>query len=114
MDKYRDWPIPEGISPRGLQAAQLLQKFFKENNIEYHGGGGKFYTPEEWAERGEQYGLKSVLVITHDGGEHAVAFDWDRAAMERYATMEKLKEELEEIGLYVEACTCWYSAIYEC
>jgi hypothetical protein len=69
-----------------------------------------FYTPEEWAARGEEYGTKSALVVTHDGGDHASYFNFDYM---RYKSIDKMMEALAAIGYYAEQCTCWYSAIYK-
>ncbi len=104
-----DWPIPTGLSEQGRDAAKAIVEFLTENNITDHGGGGKFYTPREWRERGEEYGTNSLLIVTHDGGDHAVAFNWD---YEQYELMEQLRERLSKIGVYVEQCTSWYSAVY--
>lgn len=104
------WTIPkDALSKKGVEAAQTILAFLEKENITDHGGGGKFYGPEEWEERGEQYGLGSLLIITHDGGEHAPAFNWD---YECYDLMEDLRQELQKIGVYVEQCTSWFSAIY--
>lgn len=109
VETEQQWPIPAGLSPQGLTAATVIRDFLQEKGLTYHGGGGKFYTSEEWIDRGEQYGTNSVLVITHDGGDHAVALDWDYGA---YAIREELTERLGKHGLYVEECTSWFSAVY--
>ncbi|OBK36967.1 hypothetical protein A5658_04720 [Mycobacterium sp. 1245111.1] len=103
------WPVPDGLCPLGQTAAATLWEFFVHQGIEYHGGGGKFYTPAQWAERGETGGRSSVLVVTHDGGEHAGAFNLD---YEQYELNNALNECLSSVGLYAEQCTSWYSAIY--
>lgn len=105
-----EWRIPDGLSPLGKKAAEATHQFFVDNDITFHGGGGCFYTPQEWAERGEEYGLDSVLVITHDGGSHAAAFNYD---YDRSDLMENLREKLAGVGVYVEQCTSWYSAIHK-
>jgi hypothetical protein len=104
-----DWAIPSGLSERGKKAAAAIVAFLKERDMSDPCGGGRFYTPDEWDERDEQYGLGSLLIITHDGGEHAPAFNWD---YEAYDLMEDLRQELLKIDVYVEQCTSWFSAIY--
>jgi len=104
-----DWAIPSDLSAKGRQAAALIVAFLKERDMDDPCGGGRFYTPDEWDERGEQFGLGSLLIITHDGGEHAPAFNWDYDA---YTVVEDLRQELSTIGVYVEQCTSWYSAVY--
>ena len=105
------WPIPEGLSPLGRQAAETIVAFLTEHNRTFHGGGGTFYTPQQWAERGERYGTESTsqLVIVHDGGDHAAAFNWD---YDEPAFREALRARLDPLGVYPEQCTSWYSAIY--
>lgn len=104
------WPIPTGLSRKGRAAAKVILEFLAEKELTEHGGGGKFYSPKQWAERGELYGRTSELVITHDGGDHAYALDYDREA---YALMEELRGRLQPLGMYIEQCTCWYSAVYQ-
>ena len=60
------WPIPEGLSPLGAQAAEVIRTFLQDRGIQDHGGGGRFYTPTEWVDRGERYGRSSLLLVTHD------------------------------------------------
>ncbi len=109
VETAEQWPIPAGLSPQGTTAANVILEFLQEKDAAYHGGGGKFYSPEEWADRGEQYGLRSQLIITHDGGDHAPAFNIDYGA---YEFQEELVGRLRNHGLYVEQCTSWYSAVY--
>lgn len=105
-----DWPIPEGLCDAGRAAAEAIRDFLIEHDRNYH-GGGRFYSPAQWRDRGESYGLSSLLIITHDGGDHAGAFNLD---YEQYELHDQLQNRLREAGLFVEACTCWYSAVYEC
>ena len=60
------WPIPHGLSPLGVRAAEVIRSFLHDRGIQDHGGGGRFYTPEEWVDRGELYGRTSLLLVTHD------------------------------------------------
>jgi len=109
MSTTTGWVIPGQLSAKGCEAAAVIVAFLKERDISDPCGGGRFYTPDEWAERGEQFGLGSLLIITHDGGEHAPAFNWD---YEAYGLVEALRQALLKIGVYVEQCTSWYSAVY--
>ncbi|KLO47624.1 hypothetical protein ABW05_30765 [Mycolicibacterium senegalense] len=104
-----DWPIPEDLSANGRKAAETIRDFFTEKNITNHGGGGKFYSPQQWLDRGELYGLGSLLIITHDGGDHAGAFNLD---YEQYELHDQLQTRLRSLGVFVEGCTGWYSAIH--
>ena len=75
------------------------------------GGGCKaFYTPKQWAERGESYGQQSALIVVHDGGDLAPYCNYN---YECYRLIEKMDAALKEIGYYLESCTCWYSAVYK-
>jgi hypothetical protein len=103
------WPIPDDLCADGQTAAKVILDFFTEHDVTYHGGGGKFYSPGQWAARGESYGANSLLVITHDGGEHAGAFNLD---YERYELHDMLQEKLAPHGMFAECCTSWYSAVY--
>ena len=105
------WPIPADLCEDGRQAANVIRDFLAEHDATNHGGGGKFYSPSQWADRGEAYGTNSLLVITHDGGDHAGAFNLD---YEQYEMNNELQKRLMSRGMFVEGCTCWYSAVYRC
>ncbi|WP_422626945.1 hypothetical protein [Rhodococcus sp. (in: high G+C Gram-positive bacteria)] len=105
-----EWNVPDGLNPLGKTVAETIRKFFVDQQIDRHDGGGSFYSPQEWADRDEEYGLGSLLVITHDGGSHAVAFDPEYHGS---GVQESFRKELSAIGVYVENCTSWYSAVYK-
>ena len=111
--KFGNESIPAGLSHEGRIAAELIIKLVgghNEDKLMYTGGCTPFYSPEQWKERGEEYGLESELVVVHDGGDvcNWMAYDCEhpnlRAAMD---------EALSEVGLWAECCTCWYTAIYK-
>lgn len=103
-----DLNLPED-DPVAAEVASVVQKFLEEHDATYTGGCRAFYSPAAWAARGELYGLRSLLVVVHDGGAHARYFAWE---YERYDAIEALRVELEKHGWYAEQCTTWYSAIY--
>ncbi|WP_081343414.1 hypothetical protein [Mycobacteroides chelonae] len=103
------WPIPEGLSTQGRQAAETIRDFLVVKNLAFHGGGGRFYTPAEWAARGESWGKDSLLVVTHDGGDHAPCFNPDYESPE---LITALRDALRNAGVWSEQCTSWYTAIY--
>lgn len=103
------WTIPTGLSPLGEKVARTVDRFFVDERITDHGGGGRFYSPQEWEDRGESYGKGSLLVITHDGGDHAAAFS---AEYGNFALQEKLRNVLDPLDVFVEQATGWYSCIY--
>ena len=109
VETEKNWPIPADLGDQGRVAAQVILDFLEEKGLTYHGGGGRFYSPQEWEDRGEEYGRRSLLVITHDGGDHAPAMNIDYGA---YSLYEELSDRLRTQGLFIEQCTSWYSAVY--
>ena len=104
----KDLDIPKGLTRKGRKAAAIIKKFMAKNHLET-GGCRTFYTPQEWRDRGESYGTRSLLVFVYDGGDL-----YGIANMHcGYKLHEELVEKLGEIGVYFECCTGWYSAIYE-
>lgn len=108
-DVHEQWPIPAGLTEAGRRAATAITEFLIAHNLTDHYGGGKFYTPEQWAERGEEYGTDSLVILTHDGGQHAPAFNY---AYENDKLRERMAAHLRRHQLRVEQCTAWYSAVY--
>jgi hypothetical protein len=105
-----DFNIPNDLSPDGNRAAEAILALLTTELTSPSGGGGKaFYTPKEWANRGENYGHESVLIVVHDGGDQARYFNLD---YEQYEAHERMHAHLEQLGLYAEQCTGWYSAVY--
>jgi hypothetical protein len=101
---------PEGLSQAGGRAQEAIMKVLEAHDSAHSGGQRVFYTPEEWRSRGEQYGRGSELVIVHDGGSHAPFFNHDYMA---YEFIEEIQTALQPLGLFVEQCTSWYSAVYK-
>jgi len=105
--------IPKGLSHEGRIAAELVVKLvgqYEEDKLMDTGGCTPFYTPKQWKERGEAYGYNSELIVVHDGGDVAAWFNYD---YECYKCIDEMNEALEEVGLYAEPCTGWYTAIYK-
>lgn len=101
---------PEGLSELGGKAYDSIIEFLKANELTDTGGCKVFYSPKQWREKGERYGIGSELIICYDGGDHARAFAY---AYEAYSTMEALSNHLQPLGVFCEQCTGWYSAIYK-
>jgi len=120
VTKTECWEVPTGLSRLGRKAAFVIRDFCRDHGLDDTGGCKVFYTPKQWRERHEEYGCKSELIVVHDGGDHSVAVCMD-AAYENFCGLlpnpyrlhEELIEKLAEIGVFMEACTRWYSAIYE-
>lgn len=102
--------IPEGLCELGQRAAEGIVRFLSEHDAteDLH---GCLYSPQEWTERGERFGRNSLLIITHDGGEHAGAFDpeqdWETGLN------DDIYKHLRQLGFMTELCDSWYSAVYE-
>jgi hypothetical protein len=90
--------------------AEIILSRVSETIPDASGGGcPAFYTPEQWKERGEEYGVNSLLIICHDGGDLAPFFNWDYC---EYNLVESMGEVLNGSGYFAEQCAAWYSAIY--
>ena len=100
------------LSGTSKKLADLVTKFITERSGAAPSGGGcrAFYSPKEWKERGEDYGLTSELILVHDGGDLAPYCNLD---YEEYKMHDALYEFLKSKGYYLESCTCWYSAVYK-
>ena len=101
--------IPEGLSPEGRRAAETIAAFLIERGLTYTGGCTTFDSPQQWKDRGEDYGRDGVLIVVYDGSAVGRAFSLDRY---EYETVEAMRATLATVGVWPEECTCWYSAIY--
>ena len=90
--------------------ADAILDVMKVHDLTDTGGCRTFYTPQEWRDRGEQYGLRSELIVCHDGGDIQVAFNYDCMC---YDVIEEVRVALDKIGYWAEPCTSWYTAIYK-
>ena len=103
-----DLALPPDIN-LAIKAHITVVDVLKEDDSCCTCGCRAFYSPAEWRERGESYGLNSLLIVVYDGGSLAPYFSLDQDAGSLY---EKMSKALEKIGCYTEECTGWYSAIY--
>jgi len=108
MSTKNDLNTPK-LSPEGQRAHAAFVAFLVSKGMTYSGGGQTFFSPEEWAERGEDYGKKSLFVIVHDGGDVAPVCNLD---YECYSLNNEMVEEMSKHGVFIEQCTSWYSACY--
>lgn len=106
----KNFEMPEGLSPEGKQAWKVFTQFFVKKDMVYTGGCKTFYSPQEWIDRGEEYGTKSLLLVVHDGGDVAQVCNMDYM---NYRLHDELIAHLGKHGFYFEPCTCWYGAIYK-
>lgn len=101
--------IPTELSPEGVKAWKAITALLLCEEAIYTGGCTAFYSPTAWNRRGEKYGSDSVLIVCHDGGELGRYFSYDDYDYDAIARMDFA---LENVGLWAEACTRWYTAIY--
>lgn len=102
--------IPADISDRAHEGYNIIIKFLIDNGMTETGGCKAFYSPAEWSERGEKYGLKSLFVVVHDGGCLAPICNMDYGD---YKLHDAMQAKLNAAGFFLEGCTSWYSAVYE-
>lgn len=104
-----DLTIPAGLCPLGQAAAEAILTVLRREKRTDTGGCRAFYSPAEWAARGEKYGSESVLVVVHDGGDHMGCFAYEHMD---YKAIDRMADALRPLGLYSEQATMWYSAVY--
>lgn len=99
------------LTGKAKEVAEAIVALVREYVGPTASGGGclAFRTPEEWKERGELYGLSSILVVVYDGGDLGYFFDYDH---ENYGAVDAMVKHLKPLGVWSEACTGWYSAVY--
>jgi len=103
----KDFEIPSDLTQESHKIATTISDLLGD---EASGGGCRaFYSPEEWKERGEKYGVESLLILVHDGGELAPYCNHD---YEDSMKMEMISAALRPLNAYIEQCTSWYSAVY--
>jgi hypothetical protein len=91
-------------------ACEIKSMIHEDKDGEPYGGGcTAFYSPEQWRERGEKYGLDSVLILCHDGGDLSV---YCNPYENNYINRDRLESVLQSLGYWYEPCTTWYSAVY--
>lgn len=105
-----DLAMPPELSPVGRRAAEVILEFLAREGRCDTGGCKAFYSPVEWQERDEEYGLEAPLIVVHDGGDLASYFSFDACD---YALYERQVSYLRQHGFFAEQCTSWYSAVCE-
>lgn len=99
------------LAGKPRQIADAICTWLATQNGRLPDGGGcvAFHTPADWAERGEKYGLESLLILCHDGGDLHYVCNRDAAP---HATVEAFTAFLATHGVIFEQQTGWYSAIF--
>jgi uncharacterized protein (TIGR02996 family) len=106
----RDLAIPPELSTRGKEAAGLILDFLLAEGLTGTCGCQAFYSPQQWKERGEEYGHDALLILVYDGGDITTCMD---PAKGQHELVDRFDENLERNGFIIEPCTHWYSAIYD-
>ncbi|HEV3262607.1 MAG TPA: hypothetical protein VG013_37550 [Gemmataceae bacterium] len=106
----RDLAIPPELSPRGKKAARLILDFLLAEGLTGTCGCQAFHSPQQWKERGEEYGHDSLLILVYDGGDITTCMDPTEG---QHDLVDRFENNLIQNGYVVEACTNWYSAIYD-
>ncbi len=90
--------IPSDLSPRACEAAEIILAQVRNMGLEDDISGRMFYSPSEWRERGERFGLNADLIVVHDDGF-------------KLAPFHAAKQELGKKGFYYEEAETWYSVV---
>ena len=110
MNVIKDMKIPAGLSKRGKEAAEIILDRAAKRDHFSTGGCRAFYTPKEWADRGEPYGEGAVLIVVHDGGDLGPMFELDHFC---YDQVEQMMDALGSKGFHPEGMFCWCTAIFD-
>ena len=112
MSNY-DNKLPDAVKyPKDYKAARaaLLAASDVMKAVPYTGGCTTFYTTQKWADRKEEYGIDSEVIICHDGGDFSALCNYSEC---EYTLLERFSKKMEKAGYCIEQCTCWYSAVYK-
>jgi hypothetical protein len=86
-----------------------LEAYWREEGLWFD---CRWYTPEQWAERGEPYGDGAELHLVFEGGlYHAVNYGWEERPA--WQTLTRTVEIEDRFGLYHELGFAWSMHLYE-
>lgn len=102
---------PPGLNEQQLAAYTAVMQYLTDRDLLWSGGQHVFKSPAQWSERNEEFGLDSLLIVLHDGGQHRPAFYVYEGIFER-PLRAGMDGHLRSQGFRIVNCTCWYSAIY--
>lgn len=103
-----EFDIPPNAGGAARRAAAAIVEHLQDVGGDFAGGGTVFYTPEEWARRGERVAPGSALVIVHDG-PLATFFSYDYSD---YDAIEGMREALQRAGFFSEQDSTWHSNVF--
>ena len=101
---YHGVTIPTGLSPEGERAAKTIVGLLVVDGIPLR--DLTFHHPREWD---GEYGVQSELILVYEGSMAQPYFEYDYMC---YEHIERMRLLLETQGVYTEACTSYYSAVY--
>jgi len=131
MHNTKNLAMPERLDTDGKRAYSTIKKYLDNFSHIETGGCQTFYSPKEWEDRGEEYGIGSKLIVVYDGGDMRPYFNMDAAydghcmlaefyedvgdslLNDPYHSYESMQSALRKEGLYFEECTNWYAAVYK-
>lgn len=102
------WEIPDGLSQTGQAASITIRDYLAEHDCLDDSGAVGFRTPQQWEAKGEEPLPDAELIILHDGGNVAAAFDTARGDRE---LKNGLRERLSGQGAVLVQCMSWFSTI---
>jgi hypothetical protein len=111
--------IPSGLCPKGRAAAHAIVALLSARGVTPK--ERIFFTPKEWRQQGQEYGLTSVLIVVYEDEQGVAPFfsldacvpeGWGRPA--DYERVESQMAFLRPLGVYSEQCTRWYSSVHCC
>lgn len=103
---------PEGLSPDGERAYEIIIKHLKENTPgqEIVAELQVFWGPKDYD---GQYGKDSCLIVMYDGLNTVGKFFSLDIDYPHYKNHEPMRQALETAGFYADECTGYYSAVYK-
>ena len=102
--KYHGVTIPSGLSPVGERAARAIVDVLLSDGVSTR--DLVFRQPQEWT---GEYGHGSELVVIYEGCMAQPYFEYNYC---QYPLIERMHFALADAGLFTEACTSYYSAVY--
>ena len=91
----------------GEAAYKAIMSFLRKHKLLHTGGCKAFYASEKWGTMGGA-GWRSVLIVVHDGGDLAAAFNWAYES----PLYGKMVQHLDKAGFYPESLNSCSTAIY--
>jgi hypothetical protein len=100
---------PIYLSEHGNLAYRAILMLLRKRKATYTGGCKAFFSPEEWIDKGEEFGRNAELIVCHDGGELAPFFN---SSYGHHKSIEEMQKAVRSVGCYIEPIASWCSAIY--